>query len=443
MTQTFKQRYLDSIYHAVGSKKYQHFYVTQPTGKRVDVLEGGLNSCASVVTNILYDNKLIASPHATVSSTLPALEEAGWVASQQPAEGDIILWGKSSEGHGHIGFLVRDKKTDKLQAISNSTYRRVPAQHSLIMRDGRQPIKFFTNNRLKESPMTIAVHNGNFHADDVFGVALVKQLYPDIAVVRTRDEAKLQAADIVADVGGVYDVTTRRFDHHQNGAPVRANGIVYSAFGLLWRQYGLKYCQGNKKVWQEVDERYVQIIDATDNGQKLYGPNQFLVNPFTMDDIVRLFNPLSLAENETFDQQFNNVLPVAIQILKRMRDSVADEIAAEELFLKKYQMSPDKRYVILDHYLPTKQVSKQLPALQFVVAPDEINNTWMLHTIHDDNSPSGIRRALPRAWAGLRDQALADKTGVKSAIFCHRSRFIAAAKTKSDILMLLQQALKA
>ncbi|WP_334169494.1 MYG1 family protein, partial [Timonella senegalensis] len=69
--------------------------------------------------------------------------------------------------------------------------------------------------------MIIATHNGKFHADDVFGVALLKQLYPDAQVVRSRDPKVLDQADIVLDVGGVYDVEARRFDHHQVSSGAR------------------------------------------------------------------------------------------------------------------------------------------------------------------------------------------------------------------------------
>lgn len=50
--------------------------------------------------------------------------------------------------------------------------------------------------------MIIATHNGKFHADDVFGVALLTDLYPDATIVRTRDPQMLDTADIVLDVGG-------------------------------------------------------------------------------------------------------------------------------------------------------------------------------------------------------------------------------------------------
>ena len=49
---------------------------------------------------------------------------------------------------------------------------------------------------------TIATHNGNFHADDVFSVAALKSLFPSFKLIRTRDLKIIARADIVVDVGG-------------------------------------------------------------------------------------------------------------------------------------------------------------------------------------------------------------------------------------------------
>ncbi|MCK4742237.1 MAG: MYG1 family protein, partial [Sulfuriflexus sp.] len=114
---------------------------------------------------------------------------------------------------------------------------------------------------------TIATHNGNFHADDVFSIAALKSIFPSFNLVRTRDLELIAKADIVLDVGGEYDPDTDRFDHHQRGgAGERENGIPYSSFGLIWQKYGLEICQGNQDVANAVDTGLVSTIDAIDCG---------------------------------------------------------------------------------------------------------------------------------------------------------------------------------
>ena len=77
---------------------------------------------------------------------------------------------------------------------------------------------------------TVAVHDGNFHPDDVFAVATLSILLDGkIGVIRTRDEGEINKADYVLDVGHIYDPAKNRFDHHQEGGAGFRNG----SFGVL------------------------------------------------------------------------------------------------------------------------------------------------------------------------------------------------------------------
>ena len=61
---------------------------------------------------------------------------------------------------------------------------------------------------------TITIHNGRFHADDVFCAALCQIINPKIQIIRTRDLNEFKG--LCCDVGG------GRYDHHPiNGARER------------------------------------------------------------------------------------------------------------------------------------------------------------------------------------------------------------------------------
>lgn len=64
---------------------------------------------------------------------------------------------------------------------------------------------------------TIGTHNGAFHCDEVLACFMLRLLpeYRDARIVRTRDPALLRECDIVVDVGGEYNPSTHRYDHHQ------------------------------------------------------------------------------------------------------------------------------------------------------------------------------------------------------------------------------------
>lgn len=71
--------------------------------------------------------------------------------------------------------------------------------------------------RTADRGLVIGTHSGRFHADEIVACALLKQLpeYADAQIIRTRDTEQLADCDIVVDVGGVFDPTRHRYDHHQ------------------------------------------------------------------------------------------------------------------------------------------------------------------------------------------------------------------------------------
>lgn len=287
--------------------------------------------------------------------------------------------------------------------------------------------------------MIIATHNGKFHADDVFGVALLTSLFPQAQVIRTRDQSVLDSADIVLDVGGVYDVEAQRFDHHQRSSGARENGILYSAFGLLWQHYGPQFCDGDDAVWQKIDSRLVKAIDAVDNGQDLFTVSQFRTAPLDISAVLGLFNPIS--DSEDFDSQFLLAVELARTLLTRFKEKYTHTLAAEREFIAAYEAGSDKRFVVLDKFIPHGGVSTAQPELLFTVFPGATGN-WTLQTVKPEGSQFGSRKELPQSWRGLNGAELAEVTGVPDAVFCHKAGFICAAESKTGVLSLLELALK-
>src|SRR3954469_8147286 len=120
--------------------------------------------------------------------------------------------------------------------------------------------------------MIVASHPGNFHADDVFAVAVLELVHGPLEVVRTRDAERQAAADLRVDVGGRSDPSTGDFDHHQKGgAGKRATATRYASFGLVWREHG-EALAGSREAAAAIDERIVCGVDANDVGQTLVEP---------------------------------------------------------------------------------------------------------------------------------------------------------------------------
>lgn len=110
--------------------------------------------------------------------------------------------------------------------------------------------------------LVVATHNGPFHADDVLSFALIRTfLDSEATVVRTRDKDTLAKADMVFDVGGIFDCETRRFDHHQASydGPLSSAGMV-----LAWLAHS---GQMDKGLAAFLDKRLVTYVDDVDNGR--------------------------------------------------------------------------------------------------------------------------------------------------------------------------------
>jgi hypothetical protein len=116
-----------------------------------------------------------------------------------------------------------------------------------------EPLKMTDYKRMKfdETPSdkVIGTHSGSFQADEAMGVWMLRQVsdYRNSKVVRSRDLKVLDTLDIVIDVGGVYDHSKLRYDHHQRGYDERfdegregSDGrcTKLSASGLVYRHYG-------------------------------------------------------------------------------------------------------------------------------------------------------------------------------------------------------------
>lgn len=146
LTRITKDNLLHLIEASVGSKMFQHIYVTDVDGKEFDATDGGDKSCAYHTSGVLALVNLIDSPHATVATTLEKMTEAGWVECSDVVPGCVVLWPERNGGLEHTGFYLEDDKY-----VSNSSYKKVPALHGKALKDGREPINYYSHPELHNS----------------------------------------------------------------------------------------------------------------------------------------------------------------------------------------------------------------------------------------------------------------------------------------------------
>ena len=279
--------------------------------------------------------------------------------------------------------------------------------------------------------LTVAVHDGIFHADEVFAVAGLSFLRPNLEVIRTRDPKILKSCDLRVDVGDDYNPAKNTYDHHMSWFNIRhkkpyrrkllngefreyQKGPLRSGFGLIWMDFGLKIVQAivndnypekdNELVkslskidyidiQQDIDNNLVARIDAIDNGEI----DEFDLNlePFRTDDlskIISAYNP-SVMENRNMDAEQRNALALekfmkAVHFAKTILTSnVLSRVELNyfrEIFMKLLEeKDPNIPVMVLEEYIPWSygygRAGDATAGVEMVVYPST-SGGWMCQT---------------------------------------------------------------
>lgn len=289
-----------------------------------------------------------------------------------------------------------------------------------------------------------ATHSGTFHADDVLAAAALRLAKPSVSILRSRDNDRLNAADILFDVGRVFNPATCRFDHHQlEYSEARANGIPYSSFGLVWRELGDKLC-GSAAAANRVDVSLVQGVDAVDCGVTI-SKEVVQVKLMSISAVLGSFNQgwQDLATTEAINDAFEQAVSVAKLILENaIREASGFEKA--KAVVERSTLLEGGRVLTLEHGVPWKETvleSSKYDQLLYVIYPDA-QAKWHLSCVPDKSGSFSNRKSLPAAWAGLDGAELDKVTGIKGCVFCHRARFVGGHTTREGVLEMARLALR-
>jgi uncharacterized UPF0160 family protein len=299
----------------------------------------------------------------------------------------------------------------------------------------------------------LVTHGGKFHCDEVFATVVLRLALGLTApgshrLARTRDAAIIASGAIVWDVGGAYDEATNRFDHHQRGAPTRADGTPYSAAGLVWRRYGLDAARAllapsgaetmATAIAEEIDTAVVRRIDELDNG---IVPE---ADTLGLASLIGDFNPNWDAPGGEggADAAFAEAVALADGFLRRRVETLRARLAAEALIVAAHAASADPRILELDRALPWKDAvfGNDLP-VAFAIYPAP-NGNWMVDSMPPEPGSFDQRVPLPAAWAGLPEADLAAISGVPDAVFTHLRLFVGAARTKAGAVAMARKAVE-
>ena len=273
-------------------------------------------------------------------------------------------------------------------------------------------------------PETGYTHGGRFHADDVFSTALLRMLNPKIKIQRIENPDENTK-------GIIYDIGRGEFDHHQENAPVRDDGVPYAAFGLLWRKYGPAFfasqCSEEQisEAVQKFDEAFVQPLDLDDNT----GCGNMLAS------IIGAFNPY-WDENTDSDRCFWQAVQFAQTILERKLGFLCSQFRADAVVEQAVKEMQDG-IVKLPVYAPWKPIVIRSDA-EFVIYPSQ-RGGYCAQAVPGKEEGT-LRCPFPVLWAGKENQELEQVSEINGLRFCHRARFLVSADTAETCVKACQEA---
>ncbi len=283
-------------------------------------------------------------------------------------------------------------------------------------------------------PRTLGIHSGSFHADEVTAAALLllHDLVDKKGIVRTRKLEDLEKFEFVCDVGGIYDSSLKRFDHHQAEykGPLSSAGMVL----LYLKDQGII----DSHLYDIYNKSLVLGVDAHDNGVA-----KFEVGTTSFSQVVSNFLPIDYnSSDEEMNRAFFTALDFALGHLDRSwKRSVY--ISNCKILVEK-AMKETGFVLVFDESIPWIDnffdLGGQAHPAQFVIMPS--SSHWKLRGIPPSlHERMKVRRPLPQKWAGLLESDLKKVSGIDGAIFCHKGRFISIWETKEDATKALRIAL--
>lgn len=293
---------------------------------------------------------------------------------------------------------------------------------------------------------TVVTHNGLFHADEGFGVAFLNLLLgPEMRVVRTRNPAQIEQADVALDVGGIYDNGKFRYDHHQRDFLDVHEGtsVKLAACGLIWRHFGTCLItklhpeldiEQVKTLWQMVDETICRSVDLQDNGQGTFNVEGAEAQALTITMMVSSFNQQDIY-SPAQDEAFMRVVEILKEYILNFLRAGANKLQLLKEAEEAVKAQLGSRVLVLDKFLPYREAVLKANAEeggQFDLVTYPAQGQWNIQTIPLDDTPENFysqRVSLPqRLWGLTGPNASKEQLGGCALVFCHKTGFLAAVK---------------
>ena len=316
------------------------------------------------------------------------------------------------------------------------------------------------------------MHGGEFLADDTLAVAFLLNTedFKDAKIVRTRKREEIERADVVCDIGCIYDHEKRRYDHHQPDFHKTFNeqsSIDCASCGLVYIHLGSEIIQNilkrngrtskrlTGKLYKKMYFNFVQEVDANDNGI------DFTCTPFSIHtgisarihDLNRCVKNLGRLKDECFMEavhlignEFEENLLIYYdeeEAIERVKSYV------RKAYETRFNIDESCHIVLLDQNCNFKVTLQDLerrearesnntaPKVYYVLHPSY--GQWQCTAINEKKRT--LRKPLP--CRGLKDEELSNAYGIPGGIFVHKKGFMAKFTKRKYLIKFAKYALQA
>lgn len=313
------------------------------------------------------------------------------------------------------------------------------------------------------SDKVIGTHSGSFQADEAMGVWMLRQIpeYRNSKVVRSRDLKVLDSLDIVIDVGGTYDHSKLRYDHHQRGYDERFDEgkegtdgrcTKLSASGLVYRHYGKDVIRAYypslseehlEFVYTKLYNSLLEALDAVDTGVEMAPEGAELQYKDTtgLPSRVGRLNPrwnevdangVPPNPDERFEMASKLCGDDFLAVMTKIAESdIPARDFVEKAVLQRKETDPSGEIIKFPSGgLPWKGYLYELekehsvdPLIKFVLYTDQAG-MWRVQAVTVEGKAFENRLSLPEEWRGVRDQDLESLTKIPGSRFVHAAGFI-------------------
>ncbi|KAG5539419.1 hypothetical protein RHGRI_019828 [Rhododendron griersonianum] len=367
------------------------------------------------------------------------------------------------------------------------TFHRKPLSLSPAMAKKARVSDFSSGSPTQQR--VVGTHNGSFHCDEALGCFMIRltDKFSAAEIVRTRDPQVLETLDAVLDVGGVYDPSRERYDHHQKGfEEVFGHGFKtkLSSAGLIYKHYGMEIIakelqldEGHPDVHRlflAIYKSFMEAIDAVDNGINQFDteqPPRYVNNTHLSSRVGRLNldwmdldqspekeneafqRAMALAGSEFLDVRYSLNPKLSFVSIKSLRFHAKSWLPARSIVLEclaaRQDIDPSGEIMVLDRFCPWKlhlfELEEEMnidPLIKYVLYQDDRAKQWRVQAMAVSPDKFESRKPLPSPWRGLRDDELSKEAGIPGCVFVHMSGFIGGNQSYEGALAMAKAALK-